>query len=82
MEHSVEVIAGSVYEAAALGLKVFRESSFCEQRPGIGSRLTVTLKAMEARHEIRVAQLESWMNAAAKSPREKVIKEKLRALLQ
>ena len=80
MEHAVEVSAETLYEAAALGLKAFRASEFAEHvGPGSGTRVTVTVKQEEARHEVGVKQLEAWLEGAGKSPREQALKTRLRA---
>ena len=82
MEHAVEVSAETLYEAAALGLKAFRASEFAEQwAPGTATRMTVTVKREEARHEVGVRQLEEWIAGAGKSPREQALKVRLRESL-
>jgi len=82
MEHAVEVSAETLYEAAALGLKEFRSSEFSEQvAPGVATRMTVTVKREEARHEVGVRQIEEWVAGAGKSPREQALKARLRDAL-
>lgn len=82
LEHSVVVSASSLYEAAARGLKAFRDSPFCEgARPGAAARLTVAIKAVEARHEVNVSRLRAWLESSGKSPREQALKHELRKLL-
>jgi hypothetical protein len=59
LEHSVEVTANSLYEAAVLGLGAFRESSHVEHcGPGPAGLLRVTVKAEES-HEVKVQQLKA-----------------------
>ena len=82
MQHSVEVTAASLYEAAALGVKAFRASIFAEWvKPGTATRLRVTVKSEEATHEVRVAQIEQWLQSSGKSPREQALKERIRNAL-
>ncbi len=82
LEHSVEVDASSVYEAAALGLQAFRASELSSYvRPGKTTRLVVTIRRLEAQHEVRVSQLEDWLASGGRSPREQVLKGRLRKLL-
>lgn len=79
LEHSVEVAASSLYEAAALGLKVFRSSNFAEGVvPGKATRLTVTVMQPEACHELRVSDLEEWLGCNGKSPGEQALNIRLR----
>ncbi len=83
LEHSVEVDAASVYEAAALGLQAFRVSEFSGcVRPGKTTRLVVTIRRLEAQHEVRVGQLEDWLTSGARSPSEQVLKGRLQKLLR
>ena len=73
MQHAVEVNAASLYEAAVLGLKAFRSSSFVEHSlPGTNTRLKVTVRSEEATHEVAVAQVETWLCGQGKSPRERL----------
>ena len=82
LEHAVEVDASSVYEAAALGLQAFRASELSGYvRPGKTTRLVVTIRRLEAQHEVRVSQLEDWLVSGSRSPREQVLKGRLRKLL-
>ncbi len=83
MEHSVEVTAASLYEeAAALGLKQFRSSLFAEEvRPGTVTKLKISVKQVESHHELTVGRLESWIQGGARSPRERVLKDRLRMVL-
>ena len=50
-------------------------------RPGKTTRLVVTIRRLEAQHELRVSQLEDWLTSGARSPREQVLKCRLRTLL-
>ncbi len=73
---------GPVYEAAALGLQAFRASEMSGYvRPGKTTRLVVTIRRLEAQHEVRVSQLEDWLASGGRSPREQVLKGRLRKLL-
>jgi hypothetical protein len=78
IRHQVEVEAGSMYEAAAFAIRAFREHD-CEPAPlnelEIEIRTSVT-------HTLTVKKLREWLNGGAKTPREVVIKDRLRELLQ
>ncbi len=79
MAHAVEVSAASLYEAAALGLRAFRGSPFAEAfQPGAATKLTVRVSAEEARHEVNVRQVETWLEGGGKNPREQALKTKIR----
>ena len=83
MQHAVEVNAASLYEAAVLGLKAFRSSSFAEHSlPGTNTKLKVTVRSKEASHEIAVRVVETWLRGQGKSPREQALKVRLRGVVR
>ena len=45
LEHSVEVAAESLYEAAALALAAFRAAPLADLAPGRGAELAVSVRA-------------------------------------
>lgn len=81
IEHAVEVAATSLYEAAVLALAEFRRCGFADATFGPATRLTVRVKAPEEEHVVSVGKLQSWLNGGAKSPNEKVEKDRLKQLL-
>lgn len=77
LRHTVEVQAESLYEAAALAIRIFREHH-CEPAPA--TELEVEVRS-SVTHAITPKKLQTWLNGGAKSPKEAVIKERLRSLL-
>ena len=77
LRHTVEVEAESLYEAAVVAVRTFRQHA-CE--PGEVSKLEVEVRS-SVTHTITLRKIHNWLNGGAKSPREAVMKEKLRALL-
>jgi len=77
IRHSVEVDAESMYEAAVLGIKVFRQHD-CEPREG--NRLEIEVRSSVV-HSLTMRKIHDWLNGGAKTPKEAVIKERLRGLL-
>jgi hypothetical protein len=73
MRHTVEVEADSLYEAAVLGLRTFRQHD-CE--PGQSSRLEVEVRS-SVTHIVTPRTIHEWLNGGAKTPREAVMKEKV-----
>ena len=60
----VEVRAGSVYEAVAQALRIFRDNNWVE---GIGrgqTQISVKVKRPEIEHTVRVQDFERWLEAA------------------
>jgi hypothetical protein len=82
IQHSVQVAAESLYEAAVLALREFRTDRFGgDSLPGPGTRLTVAVHGPATSHELTVRRLENWLAASAKSPKEQATKSRLRELL-
>ena len=77
IRHTVEVEAESLYEAAVLAIRTFKQHD-CE--PGQAARLEVEVRS-SITHTITPMRVQEWLNGGAKSPKEAVIKERLRGLL-
>lgn len=80
VEHAVEVTAQTLYEAAARGLRIFRENdwvSTVEQ-----SALIIRVKQPEIEHRVRIRDFERWLTSAGKSPAEQALKSDLQDLLK
>jgi hypothetical protein len=77
LRHTVEVEAESLYEAAVLAVRTFRQHA-CE--PGQLSKLEVEVRS-SVTHTITLRKIHDWLNGGAKSPREAITKERLRALM-
>jgi hypothetical protein len=77
IRHAVEVEAQSLYEAAVLAIKVFREHD-CE--PLGASHLEIEVRSSVV-HTLTLRKVHDWLNGGAKTPKEAVTKERLRSLL-
>ncbi|HEY6121673.1 MAG TPA: hypothetical protein VIV66_17080 [Pyrinomonadaceae bacterium] len=77
IRHTVEVEAQSLYEAAVLALRTFKDHN-CE--PGEASFLDVEVRS-SVTHRLTIRKVHDWINGGAKTPKEAVMKERLRALL-
>ena len=61
IEHTVEVTADSLYEAAALAIVEFRKSGFVESTIGPATELRVlSYPAAPRQYSLTVGRLESW----------------------
>ncbi len=78
IRHSVNVRAETLYEAVVLAVRAFREHDFA---PGPASLLEVEAKSPSVTHTVSISKVEEWLNGVARSPREKVTKDRLRGLL-
>ena len=77
LRHTVEVEAESLCEAAVLAIRTFRQHN-CE--PGQASSLEVEVRSSVV-HTITPKKIRNWLNGGARSPKEAVMKERLRELL-
>jgi hypothetical protein len=78
IRHTVEVQAESLFEAAALAIRTFKQHD-CE--PGLITQLDVEIRSCIT-HTVTRKKIHQWLHGGAKSPREAVMKERLRELLE
>ena len=78
--HSVDVLAESLFEAAALGLKLLRDEGWVD-KPGPATRLEVQVRTPAVKHEVTVLQIQRWLEGTSISPNEMVKKAKLKSML-
>ncbi len=77
LRHTVEVEAESLYEAAALAVRAFKQHD-CE--PYGVNQLEVEMRT-SITHTLTVKRLHEWLKGGAKAPKDAVLKERLRELL-
>jgi hypothetical protein len=77
IRHTVEVEAESLFEAAVLAMNVFKQHD-CE--PGPVTRLEVEIRSAVT-HTVTPKRIHEWLKGGAKSPKEAVLKERLKALI-
>jgi hypothetical protein len=77
IRHTVEVEAQSLYEAAVLAIKVFHQH---DCTPGEATQLEIEVRSSVV-HTITMRKVQDWLNGGAKTPKEAVTKERLRAML-
>jgi hypothetical protein len=81
VEHTIEVSAGSVYEAVAQALRIFRDNEWVEDLGRGQTPISVKVKHPEIEHTVRVQDFERWLEASPRSPAEMILKNRLRELL-
>jgi hypothetical protein len=77
IRHSVEVEAESLYEASVLGLCAFRKH---ELEPGAMTQLEVEVRS-SITHTLTVTRVREWLQRSVRTPKEAMLKERLRALI-
>jgi hypothetical protein len=78
LRHPVNVNAEMLYEAVALAVRAFREHDCA---PGLASVLDVEARRPSVTHTVAMRKVREWLDGGAKSPKEKVMKERLKGLL-
>lgn len=74
----MNVQAETLYEAVALAVPAFAEHHCL---PGPASQIEVEAKSPSVTHTVRMTKVREWLTATPKSPREKVMKDRLKGLM-
>jgi hypothetical protein len=80
IRHSVDLTADSLFEAAAMGLKILRAGDWNDP-PTQSTILEVEVRNPAVKHAVSVQQLARWLNGASSSPRESMKKIALKKML-
>jgi hypothetical protein len=72
--HSVEVTAGSVFEAAADALEVFRGEVWAAAALTPTARLRVEVRTPAVVHEVPLQAVERWKQSPTVSPKDYLVK--------
>ena len=82
VEHTVDVTAESLFEAAAVAVRAFREGTLVEELPVPGTELRITVSPLPVEHRVRLQRVEQWaQTGTVKSPVEMLRRERVRELL-
>ncbi|MGA8145637.1 MAG: hypothetical protein WB987_17260 [Candidatus Acidiferrales bacterium] len=79
--HTVEVTAGTLFEAVALGLKQLQGNEWVA---GIGrpmDTVTVCVKSVPIEHTVRIGEFTKWLERNGTSPAEMMRKRRVREIL-
>jgi hypothetical protein len=77
IRHTVELEADGLYEAIVMGVAALREHD-CD--PGDVCPIEVEVRKT-VKHSLTLRRVREWLQGASRSPKEAVIKERLRELL-
>jgi hypothetical protein len=80
VQHTVDVTAESLFEAAAQALVVFTRDGWTDP-VGPATTLAVEVRAPSVRHSVTVLQIHRWLAGATSSPNERVRKDRIQRLL-
>jgi hypothetical protein len=73
--------AGSLYEAVAQALRIFRNNEWIESIGRGQTPILVKVKYPEIKHTARVQDFERWLEASRRSPADMIFNNRLRELL-
>src|SRR5713226_3071058 len=73
--------AGSLYEAVAQGLRVFRENNWIDEMGRGQTTISVAVSHPEVQHKVRIQDFERWLESQGWTPAEMSLKARLRELL-
>ena len=76
--HSVSVHASTLFEAAAAGLAAFRQEGWAADALTANAVLRVEVQLPPVTHDVPVKAVERWLKSPNVSPREYVVKRRLR----
>ena len=82
IEHAVDVTADSLFEAAAVAVRAFREGALMDDLPVAGTELRIAVFPLAVEHSVRLQRVEQWaQTGTVKSPVEMLRRERVRELL-
>ena len=83
IEHAVDVTADSLFEAAAVAVRAFREGALMDDLPVAGTELRIAVFPLPVEHRVRLQRVEEqWaQTGTVKSPVEMLRRERVRELL-
>jgi hypothetical protein len=79
--HTVDVTAGSLYEAVALGMAAIRTDEWVT---GIAQGLNavkVRVTSVSVEHEVKLQDFTKWLDRTEGSPREMMDRERIKTIL-
>jgi hypothetical protein len=79
--HTVEVTAGTLCEAVAMGLKQIRGNDWVEGLAGVLNIVTVCVKNVQVEHAVRVGEFTKWLERKGGSPAEITRRKKIKEIL-
>jgi hypothetical protein len=79
--HTVEVTAGSLYEAVALGLKQLQGNEWVEGIAGGLNEVSVSVNNVQIRHTVKIGECKKWLERRGGTPAEMTRKRKVREIL-
>ena len=81
VDHSVQVTAGTLYEAVALGLASIRSEEWVEGIPEGLNTVRVSVRNVPVEHAVKLQDFNAWLKKEGGSPRESSDRLRIRQIL-
>ena len=81
VEHSVDVTAATVYEAAIRGLRELKLSDWSREETYDAANLKIAARAPVVVHTVNLRKLKEWLARPAGSPRDVTLRSRLKDLV-
>jgi hypothetical protein len=81
VEHSVEVLAETLYEAIATALAALQQDNWAGEIGQGFTSVTVLVQQPPVRHEVKMKDFVTWLGRPGRSPAEVILKQKLEKIL-
>ena len=81
VDHSVQVTAGTLYEAVALGLASIRSEAWVEGIPEGLNTVRVSVRNVSVEHAVKLQDFNAWLKKEGGSPRESSDRLRIRQIL-
>jgi len=79
--HTVEVTAGSLYEAVALGMAAIRCDEWASGIAQGVNPVTVQVSNVPVKHEVKLMDFTKWLDKTNGSPREMMERKRIKSIL-
>ena len=81
VEHTVQVTAGTLYEAVALGLASIRSEAWVEGIPDEPNEVKVSASNVPVEHSVKMKDFKTWLGRPPRSPKELVARNRIKEIL-
>jgi hypothetical protein len=81
VSHTVEVMAGTLYEAVARGVAALRGNEWVKGIAQGPSVVKVSVADVRVEHEVKFAQFLKWLDRPPRSPRDVSARHEIRSFL-
>ena len=81
VDHTVQVTAGTLYEAVALGLASIRTDEWVEGIPEGLNAVMVSVRNVPVEHSVPLKDFNAWLKKEGGSPRETSARRRIREIL-